>query len=392
MRILSIILFVFAGLSGAQAQPANIIADQTQVEAFTGGVTLRIGLSKAVSYRVFTLDDPKRLVVDLRDLDWANMPDGLMAPEISDIRFGLFQPGWSRLVVDLDTALLVDAVEMLTVRGVRVLSVRMVQGNDAAFADTAGAPDDGLWRANQVNPMAQGAQGLPLVALDAGHGGIDPGALVDEISEKALTLTYAQELRDALLATGRYRVLMIRDSDVFISLSERVRLARASGADVFISLHANTVTLGNARGTTVYNLSDIASNDEAAALAAFENRADLIAGVPLVGEDDQIAQVLIDMAQRETNVFSERFGDALADSLVDALEDGVRSRRMSAGFRVLRAPDIPSLLVELGFMSSERDMENMRSAAWRAQANAAFITALDLWFAQSAEMRGLLRK
>ncbi len=397
MRLISLLmLFLLTALPG-RGQPvvtANILADQTRIEQSGERVHVSIGLSKPVPFRVFTLNDPKRLIVDFQMVNWDNLPENLerSVVDVNAIRYGLFQTDWSRLVFDLNAPLIVEQVEISARTGYSVLEIQMRQGGEAEFASAARAPVNGLWRENQVVPVIAGDAGLPLVALDAGHGGIDPGARRGRVVEKDLTLQFAFDLRDALLASGRYRVLMIRETDLFIPLLERVRLARASGADVLLSLHANTVEEGYARGTTVINLSEEASSHEAQALAGIENRADLIAGVALLGEDDEITKVLVEMAQRQTNTLSELLAQRMAQNLGTVLDDGVQSRRMSAGFRVLRAPDIPSLLLELGFMSSPSDLDNLMSPDWRARANRAIIAALDGWMLESAQMRGLLRK
>lgn len=387
----NLILLFCLGLSVSQATgQARVIGAQTSVTAQGGAVLLQIALDQPAPYRVFTLDNPRRLIVDVKSSDMTGFIPGTMDGRLglSDPRYGMFTRDWARIVFDLDRAFAVGTIEYAFVSN--ILNIGLDHTSDANFAALAGAPPGVEWQVHSALTV-EGPADLPVIAIDAGHGGVDPGAIRGYVLEKDLTLVYAQELRAALLATGRYQVAMVRQDDSFISLRDRVRLARSAGADVMLSLHANTVERGNARGASVYNLSEEASDEETADIVAFENRADLLAGVDLDGEEDLIAQVLVDMAQRETNLLSEQFGAILADSIKLALDDGVRSRHRWAGFRVLKAPDIPSVLVELGFMSSPRDLEDLQSQDWRAGVNAQIIAALDAWIIQRAETRAQLR-
>ena len=194
-------------------------------------------------------------------------------------------------------------------------------------------------------------EGKVLVAIDPGHGGIDPGASREGVTEKDLALAFGLELRAALEASGRFEVVMTRESDVFVSLRDRVEMARSAGADVFLSLHLNTVAEGDVSGATVYALSETASDASAKALAEFENQSDTLAGLDNVGGEDQVALALIDMARRVTDARSAQLGTALVEGFGGTV--GVTRNRpfWTADLRVLKAPDMPSLLLELGFLS-----------------------------------------
>ncbi|MEX0970874.1 MAG: N-acetylmuramoyl-L-alanine amidase [Paracoccaceae bacterium] len=391
LALIALAAMLASGASRAEAPvQARIIPAQTQFVADGFGVVAYIALDRPTPFRVFTLDDPWRLVVDFPTLDWNGLtPDTVAnAPALQALRFGQFTRDWSRLVFDLAQPLALSEVEFDTQTNRLRLQLSPVSAAD--FAAQAGAPAGVEWQVNLPLEIL-GEGDLPIVAIDAGHGGVDPGAIRGYVLEKDLTLVVAQELRAALLATGRYRVAMIRETDVFVSLRDRVRLARAAGAHVLLSLHANTAERGRARGTSVYNLSEEASDAETAAIVEFENRADLLAGVVLDGEEDLIAEILVDMAQLETNLLSESLGAALADNLLTVLDRGAKSRHRWAGFRVLKAPDIPSVLIELGFMSTPGDLEDLQSEEWRADINAQIIATLDQWFVQMAETRALMR-
>ena len=379
------------------AQPvlaAQIIASDTSISSDVGGVTLTLGLSNSTPFSVYTLDNPRRLLIDMGDTELENLPAGLGAdiPEVAALRHGLFQLGEARIVLDLSVPLVVHSAHSTrTPSGREQIAIRLARASAAKFAANSASPDGNVWQRNQVEVEIEGQDGLPIIAIDAGHGGVDLGAQKDDVHEKTITLQFAEILRNTLLEDGRFRVVMTRTTDVFIPLGERVEIARRAGADAFISLHADVVTLGRARGTTVFSLSETSEDQEAITIATLENRADLVAGISAEGEDDQITQVLLQMAHRETDALSNRFADVLAESLWFQNDLEIKSRRMSAGFRVLRAPEIPSVLVELGFMSDASDLEKLQDPEWQLGMSEALRSALVTWLEVEAEMRGLLR-
>lgn len=230
-----------------------------------------------------------------------------------------------------------------------------------------------------IGPRAATA-GLRIIAIDPGHGGIDPGAIASNGAyEKTVTLAMAQEFKRVLEAGGRYTVILTRDSDVFIRLRDRVARARAAHAELFISLHADSLESGQLEGLSIYTLSDKASDREAEALAAKENRADAIAGVNLSGESDQVASILIDLAQRDTLNQSRRFAGLVLKNLPPQVRRIPRPQR-SAGFAVLTAADIPSVLVELGYLSNPADLALLTNPEHRTRLAAAFLRTVDSWF------------
>lgn len=230
-------------------------------------------------------------------------------------------------------------------------------------------------------PKVQGAAGLPLVVLDPGHGGRDPGAPgVDGFTEKALTLAAARTIRDALLASGRVRVAMTREDDSFVPLQQRTDMARRLGAALFLSLHCDSAGDPLASGGTLYTLSEVASDKEAARMAARENRADLLAGVDLGGERADVASLLIDLTQRRTMAVSARYADLLAREVAPAMHLHARPRRMAA-LMVLKAPDMPSVLFELGYVSNEADARALGSPEARARLAAAVRRATEIFLA-----------
>jgi len=217
--------------------------------------------------------------------------------------------------------------------------------------------------------------------IDPGHGGIDPGAIgALGTREKDLVLDYAFELKRQLDATGRYRTVMTRESDVFMQLRDRVATARQAQGDLFISLHANSHGEPSIRGASVYFLSEQASDAEAAALAAKENKADIIAGIDLTDQNDVVSMILIDLAQRDTMNLSTRFAQYLVGEL-DGTTALLKNPRRSAGFVVLKSPNVPSVLFEIGYMSNGTEEKQLLSEAHRSEVARSILRAVQRFFA-----------
>ncbi len=223
------------------------------------------------------------------------------------------------------------------------------------------------------------ARSLPLIVIDPGHGGKDPGAQGGKVMEKTLVLAFARSLRDALRATGRFRVAMTRTGDSFLTLRERVKFARSRHASLFISIHADKFRSRGARGAAIYTLSEQASDEETAELARAENAADVIDGVDLGAGSDEVKGILIDLTMRETKNNSVFVARSMARQLRRVVRLRTKPVR-SADFRVLRDPDVPSVLVELGYVSNPSDLANMQSARWRARTAAAMARAVRSYF------------
>jgi N-acetylmuramoyl-L-alanine amidase len=223
----------------------------------------------------------------------------------------------------------------------------------------------------------------PVVVIDPGHGGVDNGTRSGEEMEKNLVLAFGLALRDRLEKSGKYRVVMTRSDDTFIPLDDRVKVAHSQAAALFVSIHADYLPHGegDAQGATIYTVSDKATDAEAERLAESENRADAIGGVDLREEPTEVADILIDLAQRETRTFSNRF----ARLLMGEMKGAVRMHKnplKSAGFRVLKVPDVPSVLVELGYVSNKSDLDHLVSESWRSRTVAAMGQAIDVFLAK----------
>jgi N-acetylmuramoyl-L-alanine amidase len=420
-------------------------------------------VTDAIDFRVFTLPDPYRVVVDFPEMVWndsANQTSGA-AGSVLNFRYAPYKPGTMRLVLNVSGPVRVReafllpprdgkqprfvldlepvspavfASEMNKVHGTHVaeqpagatytlpvatgaavvsrpvpalpeppmdtVAVTMAPSTAAVIppqmpsrmppGSRSGADGDA---ASAATLAALGVVPLPpkrpgprsdarrVIVLDPGHGGVDPGAIsVTGAFEKELTLAMARVVRDHLAATGRYRVVLTRDSDVFLRLRDRVAKAREAGAELFISLHADSIGSSDVRGMSIYSLSENASDKEAATLAARENRADALDGINLTAENDEVVNILISLAQRDTMNQSRRFANMLVDEMGRQNRLVPRPHR-SAGFAVLTAPDIPSVLIELGYLSSPQDAKLLGQTEHRMRMARSLLRSIDGYFA-----------
>lgn len=396
-RIVFLVAIAFA--VPAEAKPA-VTGAKLGVEPNLTRVEL--ALSESAEYRIFALAEPNRIVIDMSEVAWKVKEGKKLQGRglVAALRYGLFKAGTSRIVLDLTGPAAVTDARILPADGKQPARLALdLRPTDSAafkaaaqtilFASAGAAAPGGPATPAEVAPkdsapkladaslpgaktvdkggavMLQVAPKVevipapepapkPLIVIDPGHGGIDPGALGSNTMEKNITLSVAKQLRQQLLATGRFRVAMTRDKDVFVPLRDRFKIARDKGADLFISLHADSNPSGQARGASVYTLSDKASDAEAEALATKENKSDVIAGVDLSKENQTVTGILIDLAQRETINMSSRFASILVNDLQNDTLMLQNSHRF-AGFAVLKAPDVPSVLLEMGYVSSSAD-------------------------------------
>lgn len=384
----------FSGLARIDTAQSRII------DHGKNGIQISLTLSQGVPYRVFTLDDPPRLVLDFQEVDWTGLSADvlLVTKRITNVQFGTYVPGWSRLVLDLGQPMQVAtaALDVDQLRGSAQLVLALEPTSARDFAALAGPPYDPRWdlpKPADLGVMPDKGPDAPLVVvLDPGHGGIDPGAEQGELAEKQLMLTFARELRELLLRTGGFKVVLTRDGDHFVSLERRISLAHQAGADVFISLHADSLAEGLAHGATVHVLAHEASDIASAKLAERHDRGDLLAGADLSAVDDQVTGILLDLARQETQPRTEALAKALVVGMTQT--GGPMNRRplRSAAFSVLKAADIPSVLIEIGFLSSPRDLKNLQDAAWRAEMAKGIRSGLEAWRDEDAAIRPLVRQ
>lgn len=343
-----------------------------------------LDLSDEVPFSVFLLDDPYRVVVDFPVLEWqVNDQPTIKRGLIEGFRFGLFDRATSRLVLDVSRPVAVRRSFLLPPNGKFpyrfVIDLAEVAVDE--FQETAAAPSSAPPVPQTKPPASREARDdRKIVVLDPGHGGIDPGTIGRRgTQEKEITLAIARETQRALEVTGRYRVLLTREDDVFVRLRDRVSFAHEHNADLFISLHADSLRDRSVRGASVYTLSENASDEEAAALAQRENKADLIAGVDLQSQPDDVATILIDLTRRETMNLSATFAGLVLPEFRDAGKT-LRKGHRFAGFAVLKAPDVPSVLIELGYLSNPTDERQLSSRDYQKTLAASIKRAVDAYF------------
>lgn len=366
---------------GATQAAVAIAADLSTTGATT---KLTLTLSRAIDAKAFVMERPDRAVIDLAEVNFqlgaetGRKRDGL----ISSFRYGLFAPGRSRIVVDLAQPASVGRIETVTRArdGAVLLSIEFQRTDREGFRRAAVASDPAPAQRKIVSaPEATDAR--PLIMVDAGHGGTDPGAIAATgVFEKDIVFGFAQALVTRLEANGRYRVRMTRDRDVFVPLSERVRIAREAKADLFVSIHADSISAApQVRGATIYTGSEKATDAESAKLAERENRADAAAGTESNEGPGHVSDILQELTLRETRTFSSGFAKGLMAHLGPVMEMSAKPHR-EAGFMVLRSPDVPSVLVELGYLSSKRDLDLLQSEGWRAEVTGGMAKAIDAFF------------
>ncbi len=383
-----LLVSVHAALSAGPAsgqQPARDrpVAVSAAVAVEDGRTRLTLALSKAVEATSFHLEAPDRIVVELPDVNCQLPPEaGRRRVGLVDaFRCGLFALGRTRLVIELAAPAIVSRLSVGdgAVEGVKELVIEIAKTDRATFRRAARALDAGP---ETTGSIATGLRpdARPLVAIDAGHGGIDPGATAATGAfEKDIVLAFSHALRDRLAASGRVRVMMTRDADVFVPLDDRVRHARAAGADLFVSIHGDSIGSPTIRGATLYTGAERATDAESAKFAERENGADAAAGIVPAEARAGVSDILTELTMRETRGLSRRLAGILYGDLAPVMRFSAQPHR-EAGFRVLRAADMTSVLVELGYLSNAADADLLLSDDWRGRCTAAMAGAIERFF------------
>ena len=367
-------LLLAAPLCAGGAPPAGLSASAIAVQADADRTIVTLRLDGQPDFESFALTDPDRLVLDFPEMAWPAAPPA-PAGLAAGLRYGLAAPGRSRLVIDLAAPARLAAARYRAEGGGAALSLELAPESRAAFDAAAGWPP-------ALGPLVPGPAPADRlrIALDPGHGGIDGGAVRGGLTEKTVTLAFARALAQRLEAAG-FEVTLTRDRDVFVPLDERVRRAAAARADLLLSLHADVVLRGEASGVSVYTLSAEASDAEAAALAERADAADALAGGAAAGAGRDVARALIDLVRADALAASGRLGETLVAAFRSRVPVLSGRPLRSAGFRVLKSPDIPSALIELGFLSSAEDRARLTDPEWRDRAIAAVVAAVEGWAA-----------
>lgn len=400
------------------ARSADLSVNSLRIGTHPDKTRIVVEVSRQTDFRAFTLQNPSRLVLDLPAFDWrASLPTKTPGSLVNTIRNGALQPGISRIVIELDGPATLKSAFFLpsgpSISHRVVMDVERVSGtfnpaNEKMFGSldtrnpsgTVPAPSSGstapagtLQKPTNFGapidppaptPAPSNRKGpKPMIVIDPGHGGQDPGAIGSGgRREKDITLAAAKELARQLEESGRYRVQLTRTTDKFIKLQDRVAIGRRHNADLFISIHADSIDKPTVSGASIYTLSNKASDAQTAKLAARENQADLIAGVDLSHEDKEVANILIDLAMRDTMNQSKFFANTV---VTNTKKNGIRmleSPHRFAGFAVLKAPDVPSVLIEIGFMSNKNEVDQLSSPAYRQKIARSIASSIDTYFAK----------
>ena len=406
--VLSLMALLLGGVGFAPGTASGAASIVTDVRVGQNGQTTRLvlDLTEKISFKVFALAKPYRIVIDLPEVGWRlparPLPAGIGM--LKNMRYGLFQSGTSRIVLDVNKPPNIEKKFILTPEGKSGYRLVVDFGHisDEAFssarkettspydvpfkkviASAAYAMPKPLARAKPTITSTSPAK--KIIFVDPGHGGVDPGTIgASGTYEKHITLAMARQLQSELNKTGRFQALLTRNRDIFVPLRDRVARARDAGADLFISIHADATKNRKTRGLSVYTLSELASDRQTAALAEKENKADLIAGINFSEETPEISNILIDLTRRLSMNESAKFAIGLVRQLRHQTKV-LRNTHRFAGFAVLKAPDVPSVLVELGFLSNRKDEKALKDKKFRAKLAKGMVRAVISYFSNIEE-------
>lgn len=384
-------------------------ADAAHLDDGADHATLTFDLTQPVEANAFVMAKPNRVVVDLPDVNFIIDPEigmpghkaaghgrhaahraAAMNGLVSSYRFGLFAADKSRIVINLSApARIVRVASERGEAGKSRLIIELAKTDRVAFQTAASkalalATEEPPVPAPDVPAKGSPEANLPIVVIDPGHGGVDSGAMADGLVEKDIVFDFAKELAAKLRATGHYKVVMTRNSDVYIPLGGRVKIARESHAALFVSVHADKLTSDtqSVSGATVYTRADRATDAEAEQTAEKENQSDATAGVEGKEEPTDVSDILFDLTRRETRAYSHVFARTLVNYWKIAGRLNKNPER-AAGFRVLAAPDVPSVLLELGYLSNTHDAKSLVSPEWRDATTSKVVAAINTFFAST---------
>lgn len=385
-------------VAATQSSARAALSDATAVDVLGDRQTtlVQLTLTRGVTAEIYTLANPYRVIVDLPGVAFKLPSDAGRDPRglVSAFRYGQFDEGKARMVLDTNGPVEIAKAAMTKARsgsGV-VLTIELTPTDPAAFGDGTGGGRPAPAQAESAgephaSAPAKNAGSKPVIVIDPGHGGIDPGAVgAGNLLEKNLVLTVAKRVQAQLAATNSYDIVMTRSRDVFISLNDRLKISRKANADLFISIHADSIEQTYAqsiKGATVYTLSERASDAEARAIAEKENASDLIAGLDVAKgeENDDVKNILIDLMKRETANFSAEFSRTLVRSLKSKISLS-RDPERAAAFKVLRQTHAPSVLIELGYVSNPDESRQMQSSEWQDKVATSIANAVNAYFSK----------
>ena len=360
-------------------------------DRFFGGIEINLQLSQGVPYKIWMERDPLSLIIDFNvlnfngiDLEKINQSKNIKSIEIKEL-----DTEWSRLSFHLADYWAIENTEMSISPqdNSASLSIFLKSISEGIFSLTDKPNKD--FSSNKISAIENNDF---VVVLDPGHGGRDPGAEAGGYRESSLMLELAEAVKESLIRNTDFKVVLTRTEDKFLSLEDRITIASQSDANLFISLHADAVIEGEASGTTVYLLSDKATDKMSAQLASRHDRSEILKGVDLSGLDSQVASVLLDMARQETKPRSEAVASFILKVFKEKITELSSQPLRYAAFSVLKSPDIPSILIEAGFMSTSSDLQNLTTKKWRREFADSLTEAISRWYVRDKENKVLLRE
>ena len=393
LKFLNFLLFLFlAAPLVSEVSSARLIKENSFVkDRFFGGIEINLQLSQGVPYKIWMERDPLSLIIDFNVLNFSgiDLEKINQSKNIKSIEIKKLDTDWSRLSINLKDYWGIENTEM----GINPqdntasLSIFLKSISEEIFSSTNKPNND-----FQSNKKSAFKSDDFVIVIDPGHGGRDPGAEAGGYRESNLMLELAESVKESLIRNTDFKVVLTRTEDKFLSLEDRITIASQSGANLFISLHADAVIEGEASGTTVYLLSDKATDKMSAQLASRHDRSEILRGVDLSGLDSQVAAVLLDMARQETKPKSEAIASFILKVFKEKITEVSSQPLRYAAFSVLKSPDIPSILIEAGFMSTSSDLQKLTTKKWRKDFADSLTEAISRWHVRDKENKVLLRE
>ena len=407
-------LAVLAGPAWAQRNAGGPIAHAfatSQEAAPKPRTQFIIGLERQVEFQVYSLTNPNRVFVELPEVGFRLPPQPGAEPIglVKSFRGGLSAPGKARVVIDVTGPVIVDKASIQKQGSTALLTLEIVAADRPADIEAADAKRAEM----RAGAFGLGARGLqppmprpavspqmrartmfkPVIVLDPGHGGDDTGATKHGTVEKNVVLAFSLKLREKLMATGRYRVLMTRDRDVFVELHERRAFAERHNAALFVAVHADYAQ-ASARGATIYSLRDSVAEDlmrsaKGEVSKTVLSRAPLRLAKGIEADAGSVRQILADLARREVEMTRDRT-NVFVKSVIEYMGESTNLKDnpdRSAAFVVLKTAKVPSILIELGYVTNEHDAEMLKSEAWREKVSGSIVTAIDNYFSHNLVAR-----
>ena len=397
--IYTIVLLVLAVPAASEVSFAKLLNENSFAkDRFFGGLEINLSLSQGVPYKISFLEDPISLILDFNIVSFDDLdPQKLnQSKNIKFIKFEELDSKWSRLSIQLEDFWNIDNTEMRVDPndGRATISILLKSVSEDVFK-SENINDKNFLKSENSRQKEKSAvieNNNFIVVVDPGHGGKDPGAEASGYRESNLMLELAKAVKESLIRNTEFKVVLTRTEDVFLSLEDRITIASQSGADLFISLHADAIVEGEASGTTVYLLSENATDKMSAQLASRHNRSEILRDVDLSGIDSQVASVLIDMARQETKPRNEAVAAFILQVFKEKITELSSQPLRYAAFSVLKSPDIPSILIEAGFMSTSSDLQNLITPQWRVEFADALSEAISRWQIKDKQQKFLKKE